>query len=407
MALFIHQNEENNCGLASLKMFLANYYKKSAYLFENIKQPTTNFLEIIDVANQYGVHLTGYDTGIQEKNAVFQTQKMLIAQLLIGENSHFVFVFNIGRLFVRVYDPIHGIILLTRKAFLNIFTGKFLVAEEKAGKSQIEKIFYPQPPRRYYFSWLLSLISISSLIIAFYFVDDGVSIYRPLIFILIAGIFALLERAFLLSVMKDFQKRYIDEHIAAIKMPYLNNFNNVFLFKKGLFYRQQQLFTTITASIVVVFLLVFNGFWHIIALLIILIMTLVSDSIHQLIRGNEYQALAQQSKFIAHLNNQEINEANTVFHVLSAISDRISEKRVFMQLITTIFIFLLAFLIMSISRVASLNYLLFHFVIYHQIYSSIYKLIAAPNHQLMHNDEINNYLEAFNNKEPNQVFIHD
>ena len=136
-------------------------------------------------------------------------------------------------------------------------------------------------------------------------------------------------------------------------------------------------------------------------------MTLVSDSIHQLIRGNEYQALAQQSKFIAHLNNQEINEANTVFHVLSAISDRISEKRVFMQLITTIFIFLLAFLIMSISRVASLNYLLFHFVIYHQIYSSIYKLIAAPNHQLMHNDEINNYLEAFNNKEPNQVFIHD
>jgi len=395
MTFFLHQNEISGCGVAALKMFLANFYKNKSYLFEKFAQPATNFLEIINIAEKYHIHLTGYNTGNDDKKAVFKTHNMLIAQLLIGKDLHFVFIANLGRWFVRIYDPRHGSILISHKKFLELFTGKFLITEEKPMKNTIKSVNYPRPPKQYYFSWLLSLIGVSSLLMAFYYVDDGVSIYRPLIFLLMAGIFALLNRAFLLAVMKDFQKRYINECIFTIKPPYLKTFNDVFVYKKNLFYRQQQTFTTLITAIIIIFLIVFNGYWHLIAMGFILISAWISDLIKQYMRGREYLALIYQSRFIADLENQTIKEAHGDFQALSQISNYLSEKKVFLQLFVTTLLFLLAFFIMSISHIASLNYLLFHFVVYQHLYSALSGLIASPSSQPIYTDDINNYLQAF------------
>ncbi|MGI6714370.1 MAG: cysteine peptidase family C39 domain-containing protein [Bacilli bacterium] len=395
---FIHQEHEGGCGLAAFKMLLATHFQDQTYLYEEITKPVNDFLTMVQLAKERGIELVGYDT-LEDKVRVFNYKQPLIVQLLIGEEYHFVFAKRIGKSLMRIADPKYGMIILRRKQFLQLFTGKFLIAPSRVKSKKKRRLDVPKLPKKYYLAWILSLIGVSSLLMAFYYVDDGVSIYRPLIFLVLAFVFAFLEHLYLLLLMKEFQARYLDEKIPLLKKPYLQTFHHLFTFKKNVFYRKQKTFTIITTVLIIAFLLILNGVNHLLAFIFIGLLAIAYDLLMQYFRGLEYFALSAQSKMVAALEKRDISKGQGHYAHLNALSHRLSEKRVIINFFIDIILFSLAFLIMSISQVAALNYLLFHFLIYRHLFKQGLELVAAPGENSLYVDDYLSYRNAYTDRE--------
>lgn len=395
---FIHQEDEQGCGLAALKMLLATYHRDEAYLYEEITTPVHDFFTMVKLAQERGVELSGYDTG-EDKAQVLKNKKPFIAQLLIGEEYHFVVVKIIAPFLVQIADPKAGMILLRKKHFLALFTGKFLIAEGQVKRKKKMKINGPQVPKKYYFAWVLSLLGVTALLMAFYYVEDGVSIYRPLIFLSLALVFGFLEHLYVLGVMKEFQARHLDSKIPDLRKPYRESFYHLFNFKKNIFYRKQRFFVMIITVLIISFLLVINGINHLLAFIFIIVLAMIYDLLQQHFRGQEYFIRASESKMLAGFNKPDLNHVHKHYSALNLCTNRLVEKKVISDFTMEIILFALAFLIMSISHIAALNYLLFHFFIYRHLFKEMLTLVASPNENSLYVDDYLAYRRAFQAKE--------
>ena len=211
-----YQNETNDCARAAIRnILILNYHDenmKMIYLEKNID----NFLNIKETLSTYNLEYDGYIV-----DDLFKLKKVnfpLIAQVVNGDNFHFVVVKKITTKYVYYLDSDSGDIKVAIKDFLKIFTGKVLIkiSNKKNIKNKTNKSFLTIKNIIIYS--FLFLIQLTSLLLSFYFMNQANSFPFPLVFLIISAINIIFLNLYNLKVRREYDHKYL--------IPYLKKYPN-------------------------------------------------------------------------------------------------------------------------------------------------------------------------------------
>ena len=179
---YIHQIGEQDCGITSLKMLLANHFQKEDYLFihEDEDHGPYSFLELIEIAKEYGMTLSGVE--IDNYDLTQYPKKPFLAMITISEEtSHLVYVDKIKGERLYIFDPIDGKKVLQKEKFLDVFEGKALVVEEIKEVKDVKKKDLDVPIVHKVLSSIIQIVSYVALVIGMMFIHNDSYIYIPII----------------------------------------------------------------------------------------------------------------------------------------------------------------------------------------------------------------------------------
>jgi len=372
MNYYIRQIGEKDCGFASLKMLLANIYKKKDFLFypQNTKNTQLSLKEIIELAKKEGVTLKGYRYDKSIKEDLFKEDyKNGLLVLKISNQLHMVEIRKIRKNSILVNDPKYGSLKFKKKDFIELWTGDVLLVEnvDKTSFSLINK-----KPTHSFFKILSVISTVLSFCIfgaALYFIDEKANFLLPL-----GLFFSYFFANFLIEkIVQFFIKRFdnnIWKNIDFSKDSRSNIYSNIMKYKTSEFTFPIRFTSNLMISILAIFILSLNSYLNIISIFIILFTLLILEvafkNIYKVtmlkITIKENDAISgNKTDFI-----KGVNEASSLANKLININ---AFKRYFMILI----IMILSLFLTSFQETISLNFLLFHFFIYIYLYETFDK----------------------------------
>ena len=127
MNYYIRQLGECDCGIASLKMLLANVYQNKDFLFypqKNFNESYT-LAELMKIARNEGVDLSAYR--VIDKNEIYKLKNKQLLVILDEKSSlHACHVKKINRQSIVLNDPKRGTIKIKMKEFIKLWNGQCL-----------------------------------------------------------------------------------------------------------------------------------------------------------------------------------------------------------------------------------------------------------------------------------------
>jgi predicted double-glycine peptidase len=207
----IYQSQSKACGYACVKMALAHYGKSRNYA--NLKEPhiedyAPSLQDLVDYAAGYGLLLAAYKT-VAPSAIISNSTYPIMPVINEGGSSHMVYLKgSYGRSFL-VFDPARGKRYIKKEDFAQTFTGVYLEATKAKVKRCYEKkpkILSPWIPLA---SVLFQLIASLSLFLGFFYINKDGDFLTPLLLFMAYGLTEIAERVFLVTMMKDFDRRYL------------------------------------------------------------------------------------------------------------------------------------------------------------------------------------------------------
>lgn len=238
---YIPQLTSSDCGLACIKMLLANLNSDENYLFlqSDENHGSYSFEELIDISRQHGCNLLPVE--VEDKTEFKKNKKFPFVAVikLSNEALHCVLVTKckFGR--VKILDPDLGTYSLSFSKFFKLWTGKGLLLDNYQKKKCEFKLEKPIKAFDYALSMILQFIGSALLVLGLYFLDGKNKPYIPIMFVCGFAVFEIAFRLHNIYVMKkidDSQKYPKDgkyrEHFVRFetykKNALLNPMNSVF-----------------------------------------------------------------------------------------------------------------------------------------------------------------------------------
>lgn len=211
MDTLIYQTQAKACGYACVKMALAHYSRSRRYA--NLREPliqgyAPSLQDLVDFASPYGLRLSAYKT-VAPSAILANSTYPLLPVINEGGSSHMVYLKgSYGRSFL-VFDPAKGKRYIKKEDFAKSFTGVYLEAsraEVKRCRIKKPQIVSPLIP---FLSILFQLMASSALFLGFYYINQAGDFLTPLLLFIAYGLTEIAERVFLVSMMKEFDRRYL------------------------------------------------------------------------------------------------------------------------------------------------------------------------------------------------------
>jgi len=125
------QDGLKDCGSACL-LSIIKYYKGNVSLerlleLTNTTKEGTNFYDISLAGEEIGLNSKGYK--VDSFNELLNIDKPFISQVVIDNLKHFVVVYKIKNNKITIMDPAKGIVKISVKEYLSIWTGYILILE--------------------------------------------------------------------------------------------------------------------------------------------------------------------------------------------------------------------------------------------------------------------------------------
>lgn len=383
MRYFINQIKKKDCAFTSLKILLANIYKRDDFLYipQSKDDRSYSLKEIIDEANKYGVVLKGYKTKDNDLNLL--NKLPCLVNIKQDDMLHMVVVFKIKKNKVLIGDPASEIKYISKKEFLSKWSGEYLETEEILGsdykilkvKSKINTFLYA--------SLAIELVAFISLSLGLYCSNKDVNLLIPVLFFLVYGVLEILYRRLLIKGMKKF-----DEEICIPSyLESRNNLTNCLIdmnnYKKITFSSPINLFGTAFTLLFSTIILGLNNFINIINILVILTfniaMFLISSTY---LKSKKHSLTLLEDKLLyGKLKNDDfkdcLDELNKETYVIASLYDLKKFIGIFLSIG-------LSLIMLAINKSSGLNYILFHTFFYMFINNNIDKI-------LKYSEEYNSY----------------
>lgn len=210
----ISQLYKDDCGYTCLKMLLANLKKDRGYLY--LKHPKLSgaysFLELKEIASNYGVILNGYRFLKNEDLLTIHTFPF-IAQIKKGELTHAVLVYKIRKNYIYFVDPLEGKKKTKLEKFYQMFANTCLIYDEvKEDKRKMSVYkFIPKKERRIQIA-LNALTSLTFFSFIF-IISPDIPFFLPILLLMCFVIFEIIYRTYSLSLSKKFDDTYLANYL--------------------------------------------------------------------------------------------------------------------------------------------------------------------------------------------------
>ena len=222
--IYMPQITQNDCGIACVKMLLADLNDDKNYLFLPFKEKKTNysFLEIKDFAKHYGLYLEGFK--VEDKEDFLKNEQFPLIVSLISKDDghHAVIVTKIHKKTVYIMDPLVGERRMSCTQFLSVFEGKGL---------WIQKVdYYPcpfvfnEPKKRMntFFHILLQVLGSFCLFAGVYSINKDGYIVLTIVCFSLFVVLEIILRTSLFSSMRFLDSWYLDN--LTIEAPLFSEF---------------------------------------------------------------------------------------------------------------------------------------------------------------------------------------
>lgn len=198
MSYFIRQIGEKDCAITSLKILLANIYKRKDFLFypqANINE-ALSLKDVIRIAKNEGVVLSAYR--LKNKNEIKELKHKKSLIVIKRRNIlHLVYLKNIKRRGVVILDPKIGKVFINFQDFFEIWNGEVLETVKVNGSNFNIKKKRIIPLYKEILMIASQIFTYSLFLCGLYFINNTVDFLIPLV-LFISFIFSLLLFNYLL-----------------------------------------------------------------------------------------------------------------------------------------------------------------------------------------------------------------
>ena len=368
MKHFIYQGNEHDCGFASLKMLLATLANNDSYLYINKpeKKGSYTIRELENLAESFGVVLKSASCDED------YLDKLECPCLTLINSNHVVMLKKKNKRSVIIADPGKGIIKISRRKFISIWTRIIMEVEDASSIQVIAKLRRHILPKK--FEIIQSAISITStivLITTFYFFNDIKNFWFSIIFLMLFVLSQFIENFFLFKQINYFDKTFIPLYFDNEKNKNKNKYEEFLNFKSHYFMSNRGLLTSVLLVFLIVFLLLFNNFKNILAILIILLLKIFEILVFSKSEKNFVEKVGklEQESFI--------NSEKNVDYLLAA--NQQSNLKVFKDSFKNLFFmflcFTLAVAMMFLTGNSGCDFVIFHFALYFVSYKTFSELL--------------------------------
>ena len=370
---YIHQIGEEDCGITSLKMLLANHFQKEDYLYlhEDENHGPYSFMDLIEIAKEYGVTLSGVE--IDEFNLDKYPKEPFLAVIMVSEESkHLVYVDKIKKESFIIFDPIEGRKVLKKDKFLDVFDGKALIVEDIKESKYVKKEDIDIPILHKVLSTVTQIVSYIALVIGMMFISNDSYIFLPIICFTIYIILQILLEKHLTFCMKIIDEKFVD-YLGTAKKETSKIITRLNEYKKTLFTSRIKLTGDILASLFLSIIMIINE-----TMTFIIVGTVVFIILIDILFVSDY--MKKKTKKLA-LDEKELHleEENDEYgEKLIVFSERVYSFTMAKRSLryVAIFVILLSTLItMMIINVVSVPFVLIHLIFAITIYDKLKDII--------------------------------
>ena len=369
---FCYQANDSDCGFASLKMLLAIRSKERGCLNIQKKNKRTNysFADLIAIAKDYGLSLAGYR---YEKKDNVSVKTPFLA--LLGHN-HLVVVTRLNSFSVTYLDPAKGKIKTHRDEFNQRWSGDTL--EVESDKTENIKLVTPCKKTKLnslfpkLVNFILSTSSLASLLLGFFFIKDDAYIFIPLILLGVFISIELVQKWYLIKQINLFDIRYAPIYFndnANINREDLIEYND---FKKIYFTFENKIIISFAAAIIIIVALIINSPINALGVLFVLLMNVVSKILFKNKDDRQLDKIDRAEEGVIKSNNTSSADVLKICTLSNKYAFNISIRKC----VYSFLILLLSFFMMLYSKIASVNFLLFHFGLYYVLNTYIDTLVS-------------------------------
>jgi|GEM_PF-2269901 len=388
---FIHQLEETDCGFACLKILIARTNRDENYLYTPNPEPhhAYSFLELSHLGEDYGLTMEGYK--VSDKKEALHIMPPFIAHLSVEGTKHFVIVSKVKKARVQVMDPKNGVYWMPAKDFIELFTGMLLaVAHAEKSKAAALKC-NPVPARERFYLHVLQLLSIIYLLVALYFVNEDSQFLYPVIFFVAYFGLELLYKKFLLGVMARFDNKIIMPTMKHLSIEVKSNFAFLYDFKALSILSPLGFVSQLAVVLAIGVVMTFNAWGNAFIIIGCLGMALMETFLWNPCFRKQARGMAKIESGIL----QKLEKKQPVEVDLIDLNKRTYRYALLDETKKYVSYFILlagCLLSMALSGVASVNYLVFHFIIFSYLLENVRGLFNYGQERLKIRDARNRYL---------------
>ena len=271
---YIKQIKNDDCGFASLKTLIANLYKKEDYLFipQDESVGPYSYAQLIKIADKYGVKLEGMKTDGDDLEQISQYPFLAALEYKEGE-KHMVYVHKVNKRKISIFDPIVGMMKMSKNEFLEKWDKTGLVIdsfEEKNPPIITKDISEGQKA----IIALLEVFVLGGVFVSLYFLNGDVNILLPLTIMICSLIIELVLKQYLFKITKQVDENHVYslEKLPKDQYDYLVRVED---YKKSLVKSPLNIVSDIILFIVSITLLMLNSKYSFISIITVLLIILV------------------------------------------------------------------------------------------------------------------------------------
>ena len=369
MKYFIYQGNDHDCGFAALKMYLATIFKDKSYLY--IPKPTKRGSytadDLAEIAAKYGAQI---ETCGCTKDYL---EHLEIPCITLIDDNHVVMIKKRGKRYLTLYDPGRGKVKIRKEEFLRRWRCVIQYCDDQQYlTSKLPKTRqYLISPKLEIITNAFSLLSAGLLILTFYLLNKAENFLYSLVFLSLFVVCQIIDRVLLYKQVYNFDRTYLPNYFGIKENCSKTKYAEYIDYKRKFFTFNRQLIASVLIAFSITFLLCFNDFRNVFALLALILCKVLELII--------FSRKEQDTKnVIAEIESRDFtNPENAKENALSANIK--ADGQVFMNSIKEIYYifmsFVFAVMMMFINGTMGCNYVIFHFVMY-------YAGFTAYNHLL-------------------------
>ena len=208
---FVPQILKDDCGMAALKMLLADVHHDKNYLFipQDEEHGPYSYDDLIDIARTYSVELEGFSVPAMielEKSDDFP----FIATIKTLGGPHAVYVYKRKGRRIYLLDPLDGKVEMSVSKFIELWDGTLLKVKQYVKTRCPYQEAKPISSGQWFVLNLLQILAAAAAIAGVFFISENVYIFLPIALFSLAVILEIAMKSYSFSIMRTVDDFFYD-----------------------------------------------------------------------------------------------------------------------------------------------------------------------------------------------------
>ena len=270
---YIPQTTKCSCGMACLKMLLANVHNDENYLYlpENERHGPYSYQHLVTLAQRYDVTLLGVKYEDKEDLRHVKTFPMILTVINPNDSPHAVLVTKRRNRFIQVFDPDSGVRWQKIDSFIVDWDGTALAVNHVEKQKYNKIVVDVSDGKNKILAYILQILAAVFITLATLFLKPDGPYYLPIIFCALSGLSEILLRFHLLKTMQKCDK-YLRRFIPYVdKRDYLEFYRRCQEYKRSALTMGLNFIFNILLIILVAVVLLINSLSNVIFIFVALL----------------------------------------------------------------------------------------------------------------------------------------